>query len=252
MNESDSDRSFGRKLRDAYADGGVRAVLGRSLPYLHLRHVRPHLPMRTVRLNRYRMPIGRLFDASLPWVETDRPGYESGLVDSIDEYVQKGDEVVIVGGGHGVTALAAAEKVTSKGSVIVYEGAANSVDLIRRIVKNKGVADRVQVRHAVVGEPRSLRGDRGDARAVSPHELPGCDVLELDCEGTEMEILPALNIRPRAMLVETHGMHNAPSEAVASELSTIGYRIRSEAVADSGRREKCLQDDIIVITAVER
>lgn len=227
-------------------------MLRKSLPYLHLRHVRPHLPRRDVRLNRYQVPTNRLFDGLIPAVETEsaRPDYESGLVDGIDEYVREGDTVVIVGGGYGVTALAAAEKITSEGSVIVYEGAASSVDLIRQVVKSKGLADRVEVRHAVVGEPRSLRGDRGEARTVSPDALPDCDVLELDCEGTEMEILPAINKRPRVILVETHGMHDAPSGEVASELQTMGYEIRSKVVADRGRRETCRNRDIYVIAAV--
>jgi hypothetical protein len=66
MRESGRDRSFGRKLRDAYTGGGVHAVLGKSLPYLPLRHVHPRLPTRDVRLNRYRVPINRLFDGSVP------------------------------------------------------------------------------------------------------------------------------------------------------------------------------------------
>lgn len=116
MSESEENRSFTRKLRDTYADGGIRAVLRKSLPYLHLRHVRPHLPRRNVRLNRYQIPTNRLFDGLLPAVETEstRPDYESGLVDGIDEYVREGDTVVIVGGGYGVTALAAAEKERPK------------------------------------------------------------------------------------------------------------------------------------------
>jgi hypothetical protein len=203
-------------------------------------------------LNRYQVPANRLFDGIVPGVntESDRPDYESGLVDGIDEHVRVGDTVVIVGGGYGVTVLAAAEKVTAEGSVIVYEGAASSVDHIRELIEAKGVSDRVQVRHAVVGEPRSLRGDRGNARAVAPAELPDCDVLELDCEGTEMEILPAMNVRPRVVLVETHGTYDAPSDAVESELETLGYEIRSKTVADEGRRETCRERDIHVITAV--
>lgn len=132
----------------------------------------------------------------------------------------------------------------------MYEGAASSVELIRQVVKSKGLADRVEVRHAVVGEPRSLRGDRGDARTVSPDALPDCDVLELDCEGTEMEIIPELEKRPRVILVETHGTYDAPSEEVASELQTMGYEVRSKVVADRGRRETCQKRDIHVIAAV--
>jgi hypothetical protein len=136
--------------------------------------------------------------------------------------------------------------VTPEGSVVVYEGAASRVDQIRQVIESEGVADRVQVRHAVVGEPRSLRGDRGDARAVAPDQLPDCDVLELDCEGTELEILPALDSRPWVMLVETHGMHDAPTEAVASELRTMGtgsaprpWPTRTDAKPVTGTMSAC-------------
>jgi hypothetical protein len=38
---------------------------------------------------------------------------------------------------------------------------------------------------------------------VTPAELPECDVLELNCEGSEIGILRNMTIRPRAIAVET-------------------------------------------------
>jgi hypothetical protein len=44
---------------------------------------------------------------------------------------------------------------------------------------------------------------------LPPSELPPCNVLELDCEGAEVEILREMNIQPRVILVETHDHFSA-------------------------------------------
>jgi hypothetical protein len=46
----------------------------------------------------------------------------------------------------------------------------------------------------VYGDPSQLA-----TLVVAPVELPGCDVLELDCEGAEIVILRDMTIRPRVV-----------------------------------------------------
>jgi hypothetical protein len=71
------------------------------------------------------------------------------------------------------------------------------------VARNK--VTNVTVHHAVVAQARAVWGRRSDMGAVlPPSELPPCNVLELDCEGAEVEILREMNIQPRVILVETH------------------------------------------------
>ena len=39
-------------------------------------------------------------------------------------------------------------------------------------------------------------------------------MLELDCEGAEVEILRELTIQPRVILVETHVLYGAPTDSL--------------------------------------
>jgi hypothetical protein len=80
------------------------------------------------------------------------------------------------------------------------------------------------VEHAVVGDAVGVYGDdAGPILAVG--QLPECDVLEMDCEGAELGILRAMVIRPRAVLVETHGNVGGSSSEVAVSLGRLGYRV---------------------------
>ncbi|MDG5776195.1 hypothetical protein VB773_02365 [Haloarculaceae archaeon H-GB2-1] len=178
--------------------------------------------------------------------------YESGLIAGISEHVDEGDDVVIVGGGRGITAVRAAEQVGETGTVTVFEGASECIGRIKQTARLNSVADRIAVYHRIVGSTENLKGSRKGAARLSPSELPECDVLELDCEGAEIEILDGIEFRPRVVLVETHGLYDTPSEAVKTMLENQSYSITSEQVADEGRSDFCEDNDIMVIAAVRQ
>lgn len=188
-------------------------------------------------------------DSLIPWQETDLPGYESGLIKGIRTQVKDADTVVIVGGGWGVSTVAATKQAGEQGQVITYEGGKESVEKVVDTVQLNGVEDRVSVQHAVVGDAMSLRGDGTDAKVVSPVELPDCDVLVLDCEGTEMEILDKIEIRPRAIIVETHGMYGATKADVRNKLTSAGYKMIESMVAEERLRDTCEENGIHVLFA---
>lgn len=230
---------------------GPKTLLLEGTDFVYRRTIASFLPRRLVQYNGIDVPRARLFDGILPWRNRkDRPNYESGLISGIEELVEQGDDVLIVGGGWGVTAVKAAEKVGSDGAVTVYEGSAKEVERVRRTAKTNGVADIVTVNHAIVGTALNLRGDSRNAMIVSPSDLPQCDVLELDCEGTEIEILEHLTNSPRVILVETHGQYDAPTEEVVSILSDRSYSVVANVIADKDLREQCEADDIRVLTAM--
>lgn len=209
-------------------------------------------PRQTVYYNGIKIKKNRNFNSIISWSQTEegRTSYESGTITAIDEWVKQGDEVIIIGGGWGVTATKAAKKVGSGGNVSVFEGATTEVSKVIQTAKLNGVYQTVTVNHAIVGPKISLRGDEGDAGYLSPSRLSDCDILELDCEGSEIEILENINIHPRVIIVESHGYKGSPSSKIADILENNGYHIQTKKVADKGFEEICEKKDIYVLTAV--
>jgi hypothetical protein len=176
--------------------------------------------------NGIKLPSARLFDGILPWRSyEDRPNYESGLISGLEEHLQPGLDVVIVGGGWGVTTVMAAKKIEEEGSVTVYEGSAKEVDQVCRTVEINGYSDTVNMNHAIVGTVLNLHGKSGKAEVVSPEELPQCDILELDCEGSSVKMLEELTISPKVILVETHGIYDASTDRLKSILSNSALHV---------------------------
>lgn len=202
------------------------------------RFVRPHLPYKLSTHNGITARGAKLFDF------TDRfPEYEAAIIDALRERVRDGDDVVVVGGGFGVSSVVAARQTGASGSVTTYEGGAQQYDIVQETLDMNGVDDRVSVEHAIVGSAVSLYNPPGDAGVVDGSDLPACDVLEMDCEGAEVDILRALGIRPRVVVVETHANFGAPEADVRAELDRLGYDVvdRGEEVPEKG---------VFVLTAV--
>jgi hypothetical protein len=116
---------------------------------------------------------------------------------------------------------------------------------VRETLRLNQIYHRTSVEHAVVGSAIDIYGDLEGARHVHPTDLPACDILELDCEGAEIEILQQLSISPRTIIVETHAHLDAPEADVRAELDRLGYDIveRGIEMAEKG---------VFVLTAVAR
>ena len=238
--------------RDILKEDGLKEFTLRSINFIYSRTISPLLPRRTIQYNGVDVPAIQLFDKVLPWRNSrNRPNYESGLVSGIEQHIEAGMDVIIVGGGWGVTAVEAARQVGEQGSVTVYEGAEKEVRQVRNTAELNGCSDIVDVRHAIVGSGLNLRGDRGDANLIPPEELPRCDVLELDCEGAEIGILQNLSYSPPTILLETHGIYDASTERVQDLLESLQYSVISNVIADKDLLDKCIENDIRVLTAVQ-
>jgi hypothetical protein len=156
------------------------------------------------------------------------PEREDGIVTSHQELTQSGDDIVVIGGGNGVTAVRAAMLTGETGEVTIYEGGKEAVDKIRSVLNMNRVDDQCDVHHAIVGAERNVYGGESTtAAAVSPDEIPDCDVLELDCEGSEIDILTELSIQPRAIIAELHPwLFQSEPETPLEILSERGYEIK--------------------------
>jgi len=243
-------KSILRRAREVRRERGTLALLKRAIPGLYNRLVWPSLPRtRPRKLNG--VPIAtehhRWFETIVPWrtPACDRPSYEDPLVSGLRSQVESGDDVVIVGGGHGITAVVAAELTGEQGAVLVFEGSDERIDSIRGTLRLNDMADRVTLRHGIVGTDQDYKETvygESTASVVSPGDLPQCDILELDCEGAESEILRDLQIEPRVILVETHGFLESPTDAVAERLHRRGYDIVARGAENPDR-------DVYVLTA---
>jgi predicted RNA methylase len=159
---------------------------------------------------------------------TDSPSYEFAEIDALRTYAKRGDTVVIVGAGRGITPTVAATAISSEGRVIAYEASTERVSHAQRTVRHNEVSERVSIYHKIVAKAESVRGEIDTAPTVPPDQLPDCDFLELDCEGAEELILEEMTISPRVISVETHENEGVSHSNVLTLLEHKGYRVVNE------------------------
>lgn len=158
---------------------------------------------------------------------TREPKVEDGVISSHKKVTKEGDKVVIIGGGNGVTAVRAAMIVGKKGKLFIYEGGKYSYEKVKKVVAMNSVGDISKVFNSIVGEGINVYGgEHTDAKRTNPNEIPDCDVLELDCEGAEIDILRELHMRPRAIIAELHPWHFQEDPGFLLELiDEKGYEV---------------------------
>ena len=246
--------SIKSRLLSKYRNEGMVSVFQSAPQFLYNQYLWPLLPETAhVSYNQVQVDSRPIFDHYVSWntpSRDDQPEYEYALIKGIRNHVIRGDTVVIVGGGWGVSSVAAARKAGSTGKVITFEGGEEFTANCKRTIEFNGVEDIVDIRNLVVGTANDIRGRSGILESLSIDELPTCDVLVLDCEGTEMEILTEMEIRPETVIVETHGMYDSPTSEIETVLTTLGYNVDSKEMAiredPSGF---CRENDIFVLQA---
>jgi Methyltransferase FkbM domain len=245
------------KVRDIIQAHGVSGLASKTIAYAYREGVRPFIPTREpVRYAGIRICHDvKWGDRIVPksWVPGDalagnQPNYEGTLVAGLKETTKSGDKVVIVGGGVGVTVTVAALRTGPSGTVECFEGSKQHVRFVRQTAARNNV-NNVSVHHAVVAKSIAVYGSDSDLGTIlTPSQLPECNVLQLDCEGAEVEILRELTIRPRVILVETHGVYGAPTDLVASLLWKRGYIVSHRGEAEPG--DHCKKHDIQVLLGI--
>jgi len=257
---SGADRSpaMAHRISSILRQSGVRELGRRTVAYVYRTWIRRMLPTADpLRYAGVPVAVRKWGDTRTPvlWRPmgyehyVDLPEYEAALVRALREHVVPGDRVTVIGGGYGVTVAVAALAAAPDGRVCCFEGSLKYVEKVLRTAALNGVADRVVVRHAIVGRGDQVYAGEIPEEVVLPEDLTECEVLELDCEGDELEILRRMTIRPRAILVETHGAYGSPTPAVRSLLEEIGYHVTDAGIADSRHREVCIANDIRVLVA---
>lgn len=86
----------------------LSSFLKKSIKWGYDTFLRQLLPTRVVLDNKIPVRASHVGDSVIPWHDTDIPGYEDTLIRGIRRFVETGDAVVVVGGGWGVSTVAAA------------------------------------------------------------------------------------------------------------------------------------------------
>lgn len=197
--------------------------------------IRDHLPRKIVMMNGVAVKKARFLD-----FEDRDEDYEAELVSTLRDRVQTGDTVVVVGGGWGVSSVVASRTADN---VVCYEGGDEQYEHVSTTL-SLNMADNVELVHAIVGENIGVYGE-SSARVVAPTELPACNLLALDCEGSEATILSSLpdGYRPRTVVAEVHPQYDVSEQEIRSTLEQIGYE-----VVDHGYEDE--EMGVAILTAV--
>lgn len=179
----------------------------------------------------------------------DIPLYEEALMTGLRKTVRDGDKVVVIGVGYGATVTLAAKRAGLKGEVICFDASRSAIRVAKKTAQLNKVEARISFNHAFVGEVKNMYGSGMAKVSVTADLLPECDVLELDCEGAEKEILEKLKIRPRVILVETHGCYGSPSTKLKEILEQKGYRVNDCGPAEPRIPKECEAWDLRVLEA---
>lgn len=191
-----------------------------------------------------RKPFDFLFNSTAFIVSAE--DYESGLVQAIRTQIRPDDRVCIVGGGLGVTAALAGSLAKS---VVCYEASKPFARISADTALLNGLTN-VKLVEAVVGLDVAVYGKQKSDHIMPAEALEDCDLLEMDCEGAEATILRHMTIRPRVIVVETHGLYGAPTDMIASLLRDKGYSVQNLGIAETRFAEMCRKADIMCLVGL--
>lgn len=216
------------EAKKRYSDGGITSVMYNFFKFIHIGVVRPRLVYgKNPRVNGVEVgsrKFGKaLFDGLVPW---DVPGvdeYKKINSSLIREHVGGQDTVGIIGGGIGVSTVVASE-AAEDGKVVSYEASERRCEILKETVR-ANAAENVDVRNAIVGPAIDVAGKNNNADQIGADELREFDVIEMDCEGAEVQILGELSRKPSCIIVETHPNKGAATATIEDLLEDKGYVI---------------------------
>lgn len=218
-----------RRAYSKYQRDGILSLLYASIGFGYEKTVRPHLSCRRYPVIqdvevRSKEQCIRALDKYI-YISSIPTDHKKPNCEFIREYVDQGENVIVIGGGYGITSVVAATEVGETGDVLIYEGAKRLIDDLFSTLSVNGVASQTTVKHAIVGDAVELKGSEGSAERVSPHKLPSCDILEMDCEGAETSIIPNMPPNINTVIVETHPKKGAPTSAIKKALENREFKI---------------------------
>lgn len=153
---------------------------------------------------------------------------ELGILLSHDHVYKKDDIILAVGVGSGISLIHNCSKSRSAKSYIGIEGSHDKINLaIENAILNNVDSFKYELIEGFVGKPDNVYG-RTEQKFSKTYNVNDFkfDVLELDCEGSEIEILESLIVKPRVIIVELHPMHRKIDiNGLLRKMKTKGYAL---------------------------
>jgi len=187
------------------------------------RCVRPALPWKDVKIEGFR------FDRRFKVVDTCHETYESATRRLMREYLRPDDELVVVGGGTGITSITASPYIQR---VTAIEADAHTRDRFMHHLDRNGV-DNVDLHLGWVGDP----DDPNRPADVDVFELEGHTAMEIDVEGNGLPIISRIPETVETVFFESHPTMGVSTFDAIERLRTQGFRIidrRTEWPATGG------------------
>jgi hypothetical protein len=131
---------------------------------------------------------------------------ELGILLSHDDIYQKNDIILAVGVGSGISLIHNCKKDRVSEAFIGIDGSRDQIEIAKDNARlNKVDFSKFKLIEGYVGNPTNIYGsDNQKTTKIIDINQFNFDILELDCEGSEIEILQDLTARPRHIIVEMH------------------------------------------------
>jgi hypothetical protein len=178
------------------------------------RTIRPALPWRTVTID------GQTFTRRFKLIDIDPQHYESATRRFMRRYLDENDHLLVCGGGTGVTALTAAQRVEH---VTAVEADREVIDrLLEHITIND--VQNVSVYQGWVGQPTDA--DKPiHVDAVHLDRFEGVTAAEIDLEGNGLQVIDMLPESVQTVFYETHPTMGVDRELALHHLNAAGFDI---------------------------
>jgi hypothetical protein len=151
---------------------------------------------------------------------------EMGILNSHDEFALNTNETMLaVGLGRGISLIHNAKVKDRYKNITIIEASSKVIDNANiNLVLNAISGNHIKIIHGYVGDSTNVYGSESMKAIQVDINQYSFDVLELDCEGSEIEILENLVARPRLIIVEMHPMNRKIEfEEFLDGLNKMGY-----------------------------
>lgn len=183
------------------------------------RAIRPALPWRTVTID------GQTFSRRFKLIDIDPQQYESATRRFMRRYLDEHDHLLVCGGGTGVTALTAAQRVQH---VTAVEADRAVIDKLLEHISINDVQN-VSVYQGWVGQPTDA--DKPiDVDAVHLNRFERVTAAEVDLEGNGVQVIDMLPDSVQTVFYETHPTMGVDAELALHHLNAAGFHIIDRAI----------------------